>query len=149
MKILFFGDSWFGSVKAASNVKVAGHHSCFLVKTGHSRSPKAFLKDKMKDFPGGAWITLEAKTEHEGVDRIYIGYKYKKKVLCFVLSRGAGSSKAGEPYEARFPDKYGNVCVRHVMRPQIISNYFKYSYCVDLHNQSRQFDLALEKRWIT
>jgi len=70
---LLFGDSWFGSVKAVSNVKVAGHRSCFLVETGHSRSPKAFLEDKMKDFPGGTWITLEAKTEHEGVDLIYIG----------------------------------------------------------------------------
>ena len=35
------------------------------------------------------------------------------------------------------------------MRPQIIFNYFKYSNCVDLHNQSRQFNLALENRWIT
>ena len=28
-------------------------------------------------------------------------------------------------------------------------NSFKFSNCVDLHNQSRQFDLALEKRWVT
>ena len=25
---------------------------------------------------------------------------------------------------------------------------FKFSTCVDLYNQSRQFDLALEKRWV-
>jgi len=47
----------------------------FFVKTGNSRSPKAFLEDKMEDYPGGAWITLEAKTEHEDVDLICIGYK--------------------------------------------------------------------------
>jgi len=79
----FFGDSWFGSIKEASNVKVTDHHSCFLVKTGHSRNPKAFLEDKMKDFQDGTWITLEAKTEHEGVDLIYIGYKYNKKGTVF------------------------------------------------------------------
>ena len=29
---LFFGNSWFGSVKAACNVNVTGHNSRFLVK---------------------------------------------------------------------------------------------------------------------
>ena len=66
-----------------------------------------------------------------------------------MLSRGAGSTKAGEPYEAMLPEKYGNLCVRHVIRPQIISNYLEYSNCADLNNQSRQFDLALGNRWIT
>ena len=69
-----------------------------------------------------------------------------KKVLCFVSSRDTGSTKAGDPYEARFPGKYGNVCVRHIMRPKNISNYSKYSNFVALHNQSRQFELAIEKR---
>lgn len=31
----------------------------------------------------------------------------------------------------------------------MVSTYFKYSNCVDLHNQARQFDLALEKKWVT
>lgn len=69
-------------------------------------------------------------------------------MLTFVSTRGAGL-EAGDPYEARFPDKYGNLCVRHVARPQVISNYFKYSNKVDVHNQVRQFDIALEKKWVT
>ena len=147
---LYFADSWFGSVKSASNVGKTGNHCCFVIKTAHSRSPKFWLEDKMKDMPGGTWIVLEGKPEKEGIDLICIGYKYnKKKVLTFVMTRGAGSIKAGEPYQARFPDKYGNVCVRHVMRPAILSQYFKFSNCVDLHNQSRQFDLALEEKWVT
>ena len=149
-KRLYFGDSWFGSVKAVAAVAQAGHHACFIIKTGHSRSPKAWLEEKMKDFPGGTWITLEATPVKENVPLICIGYKYnKKKVLTFVMSKGAGKSTDGEPYEARFPDKYGNVCVRLVRRPAILANYFKYSNCVDMHNQARQFDLALEKKWIT
>ena len=47
--------------------------------------------------------------------------------------------------EARFPDKYGNVCVRHVMRPDVIANYFRFSNVVDVHNQARQYELALKK----
>ena len=31
----------------------------------------------------------------------------------------------------------------------ILSTYFKYSNQVDLHNQARQYDLALEKKWVT
>ena len=100
----------------------------------------------MKDMPGGTWITMEGKDEREGIDLVAIGYKYnKKKVLLFVMTKGAGSTAPGEAYEARFPDKYSNVCSRHVAWPEIISNYFKYSNVVDLHNQSRQFDLALER----
>ena len=37
---LYFADSWFGSVKSASNVGKTGNHCCFVIKTAHSRSPK-------------------------------------------------------------------------------------------------------------
>ena len=104
----------------------------------------------MKAFSGGTCVTLEGRAEVKGVDLICIGYKYNKiKVLTFFLTRGASSTKEGKPYEARFLDKFGNVCVRHVDRPEIISNFFTYSNCVDVHNQVRQFDLALEKKWVT
>ena len=147
---LFLGDSWFGSVKSVATVGRTGNHACMIVKTAYSRSPKKFLEETMKDFPGGTWITMEGKPEKEEVELVCIGYKYnKKKVLTFVMTKGAGSTRPGEPYQARYPDKYGNVCCRHVSRPEIISNYFKFSNVVDLHNQARQFELALEKKWVT
>lgn len=65
------------------------------------------------------------------------------------MTRGVGSTKERDPYQARLPDKYGNVCIRHVMCSAIISQYFKFSNCVDIHNQSRQFHLALEEKWVT
>jgi len=75
-----------------------------------------------------------------------VGYKYTKKaVLKFVFTKGAGSTAPGDSYEARFPDKYGNVCVRYVSHLELMTNYFKYSTFVDLHNQARKFDLRLEK----
>ena len=43
-KKLHFGDSWFGSVKACTAVAQVGHHACFIIKTGHSRSPKIWLE---------------------------------------------------------------------------------------------------------
>ena len=39
--------------------------------------------------------------------------------------------------------------VRLVDRPDAVSKFFRDSNIVDKHNQSRQFDLALEKKWVT
>lgn len=38
---------------------------------------------------------------------------------------------------------------RAIDRPELISDYFQDSDVVDSHNKSRQYDLALEKRWRT
>ena len=120
------------------------------VKTAHARYPKKFLEAKMKDYPGDTWTTLEGHAENEDCNLVAIGYKYNKKsVLQFVTTRGSGTTEAGRPYEARFPDNVRNVCTRHVLRPHVIAMYFKYSNCVDVHNQAHQFDLALEKKWLT
>ena len=67
------GDSWFGSVKATEAVALAGHHGIFIIKMNHGRSPKKWLEEKMKDFPGGTWIVLEGQTKKHA-DLICIGY---------------------------------------------------------------------------
>ncbi len=149
-KELWIGDSWFGSVKTVSHLAKNNKYSIMHIKTAHKRCPKDFLETQMKDMPGGCWIVLEGRDEKENLNLVTVGYKYnKKKVLIFVFNKGAGSTDAGEPYEARFPDKFGNVCIRQVARPVVVSRYFKYNNKVDLHNQARQYDLALEKKWIT
>jgi len=66
-----------------------------------------------------------------------------------VFTKGAGSTALGESYEARFLDKYENVCVRHMYHPALMAKYFKYSNCVDLHNQARKFDLRPKNKWVT
>jgi len=50
---LFLGDSWFRSVKSVATVGRTGNQACMMVKTAYSRSPKKFLEETMKDFPGG------------------------------------------------------------------------------------------------
>jgi hypothetical protein len=69
--------------------------------------------------------------------------------LSFIFTKDAGSSAPGEPYIARFPDKFGNVKTRKVPRPAVISKYFNVSDVVDSHNQCRQLCLRLEKCWVT
>ena len=104
----------------------------------------------MKDMPGGTWIVMEGTPDKEGVDLVIVGYKYNKsKVLTFVMSKGAASTEAGKPYEAKFPDRFGNVCVRYVDRPMMVALIFTYLNVIDVWNQLRQFDLGLEKKWVT
>ena len=42
-KRVWCGDSWFGSVKTASNIGKGGNHAIMQVKTAHARYPKKFL----------------------------------------------------------------------------------------------------------
>lgn len=127
-----------------------GDHAILCVKTAHGRFPKKFLEEEMAEMPGGCWVVMEARAEREGVDLVAMGYKYnKKKVLLFVMTRGAASTRAGRPYKAKYNDAYGNVLSRDVARPVACNIYFERSNCVDQHNQARQHFLALEEAWVT
>ena len=39
--------------------------------------------------------------------------------------------------------------IRYVDRPQVIDEFFNDSNSIDSNNQLRQFELALEKKWVT
>ena len=155
---LVLADAWFGSVKVVEQMKLlhmdkegnpAGHEVIAALKANHSCFPKAEIEDLMKGFPSGSQLVFECKSPAQ-VNLVAIGYKYNaRKVLCFVATKNAGSTRPGRPYIAKFPDEYGNVAKRMVPRPQIISTYFENSDKVDAHNHARQYQLALEKRWIT
>jgi hypothetical protein len=145
------GDSWFGSVKSVLNIKkhcMYQKESVFSVKTAHSLFPKSFIEDILAKEPGGASIVLRSVLED--VPLIAIGYKYnKKRVLHFVMSENAGSTTDGDPYQMKFADQFGNIHIREIPRPEVISTYFQDSNCVDVHNQLRQYALRLEKKWVT
>ena len=81
----------------------------------------------------------------------FIGYKYnKRKVLSFVFTPGAGTiMKSTNSYGARLPDKFGNLHVRKVPPPDVLTSYFSKCNVIDVHNQSRQHDLAIEESWVT
>ena len=94
----------------------------------------------MADFAGGTWLVLEGRMH---------SHKYNStKVLTFVLSRGAGSTAAGRPNQARSPDVYGNIHAQYIPKPQVFNTYFDHCGLVDSHNQTRQLHLALEECWV-
>ena len=80
---------------------------------------------------------------------IAIGYKYNtRKVLSFIVTDNAGSTKTGIPYLSKYPDQFTNVSIRPVARPVVMSKKIALNE-VDSHNKSRQSDVALEKWWVT
>ena len=86
----------------------------------------------------------------EGVDLIATGYKYSSsKVIFFIMTDGAGSTKSGTSYFSKFQDGEGNVVMRAVDRPVFASRFYGYSPAVDNNNQARQAELGLEEIWKT
>jgi Transposase IS4 len=146
---IYLGDSWFGSVDVTVYVKKNfGCNFIGVVKNSHSKYPKVFLEKTMAEWPGGSHLVLE--TTIDGVDVVAVGYKYnKKRVNCFVFSKGSGHTEPGECYEVKWKDDNGNTRHRDVPRPQVVANYYKNSNTIDVFNQSRQHHLRLEKYWIT
>ena len=80
---------------------------------------------------------------------IDIGYKYNaRKVLSFIVTDNAGSTKTGIPYLSKYPDQFTNVAIRPVARPLVMSKNSDVNE-VDSHSKSIHSDLELEKWWVT
>ena len=109
----------------------------YQVKSNHGLYPKQFIEDTLKEAPGGTYIVLEGQ-HPDRPTLIAIRYRYNSKVtLCFVITKNAGSTRKGKPYEMKFTDSYGNIHVRLVDCPSMISNFFEVSNCVDKYNEAR------------
>ena len=119
------------------------------MKQNHALYPKKAILDILKDKPGGVKVLLTG--EHmSGVQLIATGYKYNRKTtLFFVSTPGAGATTDGEPYEMKWSDEFGNVHVRDVPRPALVSYFFQHVNAIDIHNHLRQYCLRIEKRWVT
>ena len=145
----FEGDAWFGSVKAVALAAEKGHLAMLQVKNNKALYPKDFINSTLSGMPGGVHIVLEA-THSNGTPLIALGYRYSKKTtLFFIFHRDAGSTLPGTPYEMKYTDDYGNVQIRLIDCPDIVSCFYKDSNLIDMHNQVRQSELALEKKWVT
>jgi len=150
----YFGDSWFTSrriikdgLKSGKVTGLGPHEYAGILKTNHSGTPKLQVEEIMKDWPAGSYLVLIC----DELAMMFIGYKYsyKRKPIFMLASLDAGSTRPGEPYKAKWPDANGNIKSRDVIRPDIMGRFFKRSNVIDVGNQLRQKELALEKHWLT
>ena len=146
-KILVF-DSGFGGLDMCVELAKLGLCALIHIKGAHALFPKEALDDALRGHPGGSHLEME--TTIKGIKFIAIGYKYNsKKTLFFLAPEGAGGTGDGEFYVTKWPDSDGNILTRNVVRLVLASRYFLCFNKVDKHNQLRQSELALEKKWIT
>jgi len=142
------GNVWFGSDRCTITMAQQGKAFFGQVKPNQSLFPKDYIEEALKDAPGGSHIVL--KCTHQEVELIALGYQYSsKRTLHFIFISNGGSTTPGTPYEMKFTENFGNIQVRDVDRPAIISKFVQESNCVDKYNQARQSELVLEKKWLT
>ena len=97
-----------------------------MVKTNTKGFCKETIEKLTKHWPGGSYLMLRSKPMAPGGRTlIAIGYKYNAwKVLYFIVTDNAGSTKTGIPYLSKYPDQFTNVSIRPVARPVVTSKTF-------------------------
>ena len=129
----------------------AGVDYCRPVKTSHKGFCLSTLEKLMKYWPGGSYIVMKSTPIFPGCRPILkIGHKYNyMKVLRFIATEGAESTKPGDPYLSNFLEIYSNVSVLPVVRPNFPGRYFNACNEIYNHNMMRKYDLGLLKYWVT
>ena len=82
--------------------------------------------------------------------RIAIRYKYNyDKVIYFIATEEAGSTKYIIKYSSNYPDRFSNFSICPLSCTLGVSKLFGSFNLVESHNKSKQSDLVLEKYWVT
>ena len=95
-----------------------------MVKTNTKGFCKEIIEKLTKNWPGGSYLVLRSKPMVPGGrPLIAIGYKYNaRKVLSFIVTDSAGSTKNGVPYLSKYHDQFTNVSIRPFARTVVMSN---------------------------
>ena len=79
-----------------------------------------------------------------------IGYKYNSwEVLGFIATKGAGITDSGHPYLSHYPDTHSNVFIFPNVLPHILGRYLDDCNVIGNNNKMRQYDIELDKYWVT
>ena len=172
MRRTVFGDSWFSNVATAVQIgrcEEAGNesgdrelraggggevgvrdHYVGIIKNGKKRFPKHWIEAQLEGKSAGTYVVLTATVE--GVELVALGWKYhRKSTVCFVTTRGAGSTRVDpeSPHVMRWRNERGDASSRDIQRPEVVGAYYAVNNVIDVHNQLRQYELKLEKKWVT
>jgi len=146
------GDSWFGSVLTAVEVKTRFNvHSTWIIKQNSQLYPKkplhAILKACHGDNPAGHWVVMRSTIG--GVPLFALAYAWSKAGVSYFLSTCGSTAVASEMYETNFEDEFGNIQTRKIPRPKVASFLYNFLPLIDEYNKQWQSILGLEKSWPT
>jgi hypothetical protein len=160
------GDSWFGSVPCAIELRVRGLYSSLTVKTAHKGFPKKVLTDwfggkkRRANLPRGSckYLTTRFSNLGRGINGQVIvasGWADKK---CKTIVSTSGHTVAGPPSKrirhkvVLNPDSgqlEQTVVTHQVPRDSMLASFFDAFPAVDINDHYRQGILAMETNWNT
>ena len=97
-----------------------------MVKTNKKGFCKEAIDNITKDWMGGSYLVMRSNPIVPGFNAlIYIGYKYNvQKVLSFIVTDYASSTKAYITYLSKYPDQCSNVPILPVALSFVVSKVF-------------------------
>ena len=128
-----------------------GIHYCGTAKKNHKGFFLAMLEKSMKEWPGGSNLVMKSTTRVPG-DRPLMSIRFEyisQKVLGFIATEGSGSTVPDVPYLSHYPDNYSNVFIFPVLHLHLLGRYFSAYNETENHNRMQQYDIALDKYWVT
>ena len=147
----YFSDSCFSGIKTAEEAMALVVNYCGPAKTSHKSLCLATLEKLTKDWPGRSYLVMKSTPRVSGgKPLIEIGYTYNcRKVLGLIANEGAGSTEPGDPYLSRFLGIYSDLDVGPVLSPHLLYRCLNACNAIENQNRMHQYDLALEKYWVT
>ena len=122
-------DSWFGSVRNATELMNRGIYSIMVVKTAHKFYPEELKVLQLLE--RGEWATYVG--EYNGVKLMAVKIKDLKQRMYIAT---ASTSLEGAPRVTKY---HGSI-----KRPQVAAEYCDMSASVDIHNHYRTGSIGLE-----
>jgi hypothetical protein len=142
------GDSAFGSVKTAREMRRRGLHFIGLVKTATREYPKAWLA-KYKFPSRGSHVVMKAK-DADGTTFFACGWS-DRTVKTFISTCSTTLAAKVPALKPRYQLVHGQPTrvYKEVPRPAVAEDYFDAANGIDVHNHYRQGSLGLEMSWRT
>ena len=144
------GDSWFGSVLSAVEMKWwFDVHSTWVIKQNTDFFPMKVMHSVLHAWhgegPAGHWVVF-CVTIGE-VALIAIAYAWSQSSISYFVSTCGSTRPATESNETHFEDEFGLICSHKVNWPELLPWVYDYSPLVNEHNKQWQSLLHLEKKW--
>lgn len=146
------GDAYFGSVMCAVELKkLFGVESTFIVKGHTYLFPKSSLLAIMNARHKGKCVgnSVSMTITIAGVDLLASVYAWSKAGRAFLISSGASTAVAADPYTSHYEDEFGTVQKKEIPRPQVFDVYYAHNWKIDEFNRQRQGTIRLERSWPT
>jgi len=146
------GDSWFGSVMAAVEVRRRLKvHSSWIIKNNCALFPKkallAVLRARFDRHPAGHWVVFRATVAD--VPLFAMVYAWSQKGVSMILSTCGGTEVHAQKYRTKFENEWGGVSIKEYPRPAVAHFLYDFLPLIDEHNKQRQNLLGLERVWKT